>query len=68
MVPQELYNFKNKAGCLVIVYCDDEKESREVAKTFVDRGTDNIFVLSGGMNEFGSEFPFYIGYFLLIFI
>ena len=37
-IPPELYNFRNKSGFLIIIYCDDEKESREAAKTFVDRG------------------------------
>ena len=45
---------------MVIVYCDDERVSREAAKTFVDRGVDNIFLLTGGMLEFAVEFPFYI--------
>lgn len=59
-IPPELYNFRNKTGFLVIIYCDDEKVSREAAKTFVDRGTENIFLLTGGMNDFAGEFPCYI--------
>ena len=59
-IPTDLYSFKNKEEHLIIVYCDDEKISREAAKTFVDRGVDNIFLLSGGMLEFAAEFPFYI--------
>ena len=59
-IPAELYSFKNKEEHLVIVYCDDERVSREAAKTFVDRGVDNIFLLTGGMLEFAVEFPFYI--------
>jgi rhodanese-related sulfurtransferase len=38
-IPSELYGFRNQPGYLIILYCDDEKESREAAKTFVDRGT-----------------------------
>lgn len=60
MIPPELYSFRNKPGMLILVYCNDEKDSREAAKTFVDRGTENIYLLSGGMLEFASEFPFYI--------
>ena len=59
-IPTDLYSFKNKEEHLIILYCDDEKISREAAKTFVDRGVDNIFLLSGGMLEFSAEFPFYI--------
>ena len=58
--PADLYSFKNKEEHLIIVYCDDERLSRDAAKTFVDRGVDNIFLLSGGMLEFAAEFPFYI--------
>lgn len=59
-IPPELHTFRNKPGNLIILYCDDEKDSREAAKTFVDRGTDNIFLLTGGMVEFAVDFPFYI--------
>ena len=37
-IPPELYTFRNQPGNLIILYCDDEKDSREAAKTFVDRG------------------------------
>ena len=59
-IPPELYAFRNKPGCLIILYCNDERISREAAKVFVDRGTENVFLLSGGIVEFAAEFPFYI--------
>ena len=34
--------------------------SRLAAKDFVDRGIDNIFLLTGGMNEFAYEYPAFV--------
>ena len=59
-VHPELYSFRNVPDVLIIVYCDDERVSREAAKMMVDRGTDNIFVLSGGLNEFARDFPAFV--------
>ena len=59
-VAPEFYQFRNKTEALIILYCDDERVSRDAAKLMVDRGTDNIFLLSGGMNEFATEYPFLV--------
>lgn len=56
----EIYNFRNKPETLIIVYCDDEKISRDTAKLLVDRGTDNVYLLTGGMSEFASSFPAFL--------
>lgn len=80
----DIYKFKNKENTLIILYCDDERISRDVAKTLVDRydgisvalgnvlpslssplrlihrGTDNIFLLTGGLHDFALEYPSYI--------
>ena len=58
--PPELYSFRNKPGMLIIIYCDDERVSRDTAKLLVDRGTDNIYLLSGGYNDFVGEYPSYV--------
>ncbi len=58
--PPELGQFRNKEGHLVIIIADDERLGREAAKLLVDRGCDNIYLLSGGINEFAAEFPSYI--------
>ena len=55
----ELTAFKNKENMLIIIYCDDERISRDAAKLHVDRGIDNIFLLSGGMMEFAEDYPEY---------
>ena len=59
-VHPELFNFKNKPETLIIIYCDDEKMSCDAAKLLVDRGADNIFLLSGGLHEFGLLYPSFV--------
>jgi rhodanese-related sulfurtransferase len=56
----DIYKFKNVENNLIIVYCDDERISRDVSKTLVDRGVDNVFLLTGGMNEFSLEYPSFV--------
>ena len=56
----EIYQFRNKPSTLIVVYCDDERTSREAAKVLVDRGIDNIYLLSGGINEFAYDYPAFV--------
>jgi rhodanese-related sulfurtransferase len=53
----EMLNFRNKEGHLIIIVCDDERAGRDAAKVLVDRGTDNIFLLSCTIMEFAEENP-----------
>jgi len=53
----EVYRFRNKPESLIIVCCEDEKISRESAKVLVDRGVDNVYLLTGGIHEFACDFP-----------
>ena len=59
-VHPEYYNFRNKPESLIILYCEDERISRDAAKLMVDRGCDNVFLLSGGLAAFANEYPEYI--------
>lgn len=56
----EIYQFRNKEESLIIVYCDDERISRDTAKTLVDRGIDNVFLLEGGLREFVFSYPAFV--------
>eukprot|EP00598_Pedospumella_elongata_P000775 CAMPEP_0184969446 /NCGR_PEP_ID=MMETSP1098-20130426/2191_1 /TAXON_ID=89044 /ORGANISM="Spumella elongata, Strain CCAP 955/1" /LENGTH=331 /DNA_ID=CAMNT_0027491207 /DNA_START=130 /DNA_END=1125 /DNA_ORIENTATION=+ len=56
----EVYRFKNKPETLIIICCDDEKISHESAKVMVDRGVDNVYLLTGGIHEFAYEYPQFI--------
>jgi len=54
----DVYQFRNKEEHLIILYCDKEEISRDAAKIMVDRGIDNIFLLTGGIFEFVSKHPY----------
>jgi centrosomal protein CEP41 len=56
----DIYRYRNRAESLIIVYCDDERISRDAAKLLVDRGIDNIFLLTGGIAEFAYDYPAYV--------
>jgi rhodanese-related sulfurtransferase len=59
-VHPEMMKFRNKEGYLIIVVADDERLGADAAKLLVDRGTDNIFLLSASILEFAEENPGYI--------
>ncbi len=39
---------QNKVGKIIILYDEDERIAPNAATTFVQRGVDNVFMLSGG--------------------
>ena len=43
-----MLRFKNQEGKLIIIYDFDETIAPRVATTLMQRGYDNIFMLSGG--------------------
>lgn len=51
---------KNREGTVIILYCYDEVESAECASLLINKGFDNVFLLTGGLLTFGTENPFYI--------
>lgn len=51
-----MYQFRNKEDSLIIVYCEDEQISRQTCKILVDRGINNVFLLTGGMREFAAKY------------
>ena len=55
MIP-ELYRFKNKANKLIIVYMNDERKGCQAANLLSEKGYDNVFLLSGGIEQFNEEF------------
>jgi hypothetical protein len=56
----EMMRFKNKEGHLIIVVADDERLGADAAKLLVDRGADNIFLLSASILEFAEENPTFV--------
>lgn len=61
MIP-ELYSFKNKEGTLIIMYDDNERNSiaARAADRLVERGFDNVFLLSKGIYGFSEKFQSYV--------
>jgi len=54
---KEMLEFKNCEGKIIILYDEDERITNNVATTMVERGFDNIFVLSGGLKVLAQKFP-----------
>ena len=48
MIP-ELFHFKNKPDKLIILYMNDERAGTKAAMLFAEKGYDNTFLLSGGI-------------------
>lgn len=42
---------------MIIIYIDDEREGAKCGNLFAERGFDNIYLLSGGFEEFAAKFP-----------
>ena len=51
MIP-EIFHFKNKPDKLIILYMNDERAGTKAAQLFAEKGFDNTFLLSGGIEQF----------------
>ncbi|CAK8689327.1 unnamed protein product [Clavelina lepadiformis] len=54
---KEILEYKNVVGRIIILYDEDERLATVAATTMVERGFDNIFILSGGLKVLGQKFP-----------
>ncbi|CAL1539048.1 unnamed protein product [Lymnaea stagnalis] len=54
---KEMLQFKNQTGKIILLYDEDERLSHRAATTLVQRGYDNLFMLSGGMKVAYKLFP-----------
>jgi len=52
----ELFHFKNKPDKLIIVYMNDERSGTKYAQLLAEKGYENTFLLSGGIEGFLEEF------------
>ncbi|CAK9051340.1 Centrosomal protein of 41 kDa (Cep41) (Testis-specific gene A14 protein), partial [Durusdinium trenchii] len=50
----DMYRFKNRPGKVIVVYDDDERFSSLAARLLVERGFDNVRLLTGGLKVFGN--------------
>ncbi|KAG6964987.1 hypothetical protein JG688_00007441 [Phytophthora aleatoria] len=56
----EMHQFKNQDAKLIILYDLDDKTVAQTAHTLVQRGFDNIYVLTGGLIDYADAFPEHI--------
>uniref|UniRef100_T1IMS7 Rhodanese domain-containing protein n=1 Tax=Strigamia maritima TaxID=126957 RepID=T1IMS7_STRMM len=54
---KSLLAFKNKEKKIIILYDEDETRAPKVATTLVQRGYDNVYMLSGGLKFALEKFP-----------
>ena len=54
---KEMLNYINKDGKIIIVYDEDEKLAHMCSTTMIERGVDNLFMLSGGLKVLSAKFP-----------
>ena len=52
----ELYRFKNMPDKLIIVYMGDERQGTQYAQMLTEKGYENTYLLSGGIEGFLEEF------------
>ena len=53
----ELYRFKNAPDKLIVVYMSDERHGTQQAALLSEKGYENTFLLSGGIEAFLEENP-----------
>jgi len=53
----EFYRFKNKPDKLIIVYHSDERNSIPFATQFFEKGYENVYLISGGAEDFLRDHP-----------
>jgi centrosomal protein CEP41 len=52
-----LLRFKNKADKLIVVYMTDERMGTQYTKILFEKGFDNVYLLSGGIEKFLILYP-----------
>ena len=53
----EVHRFKNQDGKLIICYVADERNGIAAARAMVDRGYENTYLLTGGIEKFIEDYP-----------
>ena len=54
LIPQ-IFNYKNKENKIIVVYHFDEKQGIDYAKEMFEKGYDNVYLLSCGIEGFAQE-------------
>ncbi|XP_035866808.1 centrosomal protein of 41 kDa isoform X5 [Phyllostomus discolor] len=53
----DILEYKNAHGKIIILYDDDERLASQAATTMCERGFENLFMLSGGLKVLAQKFP-----------
>jgi len=53
----DMLRLKNKKNCVIVVYDDDEMIASKCTTTLVQRGYENVFMLSGGLRVAKLKYP-----------
>ncbi|XP_054844695.1 centrosomal protein of 41 kDa [Eublepharis macularius] len=53
----DILEYKNAHGKIIILYDDDERVASQAATTMCERGFENLFMLSGGLRVIAQKFP-----------
>ena len=56
----QLIMMKNKPEKMIILYHNDERNGIPYANNFFQKGYDNVYFLSGGIEEFAKNYPEYL--------
>lgn len=56
-ISPELYHYKNRDGYVIVLYDMDDRMGRNVATMFTEKGYENIFLLTGGLELFATKCP-----------
>jgi centrosomal protein CEP41 len=56
-ISPELYHYKNRDGYVIVLYDMDDRMGRNVATMFTEKGYENIFLLTGGLDLFATKCP-----------
>ena len=59
-ITPEIHRFRNRESSLIVIYAWDERAAAEAAERFIQRGYENIFVLSGGLAAFAAASPAFV--------
>ena len=57
----QMIMMKNKPGKMIIMYHNDERNGIPYANNFFQKGHDNVYFSSGGIQEFAKNYPDYLG-------
>ena len=52
-----MYGYKNKEDKVIVVYHFDEKPGMQYTTELFEKGYDNLFLVSGGIEGFAQEIP-----------